>query len=105
MNLIGTGAGKRRAAGEKTVARLEISGVSKAFPNGLTVLDGISVDIASGEFLTLLGPSGCGKTTLLKIVAGFHPVSAGRIRIDGVDVTALPPERRNTAIIEDGYCH
>jgi ABC-type Fe3+/spermidine/putrescine transport system ATPase subunit len=69
----------------------------------LTVLSNVSIDVAAGEFLTLLGPSGCGKTTLLKIIAGFHPASAGQILIGGEDVTALPPERRNTAMCFQSY--
>lgn len=85
------------------MASLTISNVSKIFPNGMRVLDDISVDIPSGEFLTLLGPSGCGKTTLLKAVAGFHSISSGRILIEGADVTGLPPERRDTAMCFQSY--
>ncbi|ARM92043.1 spermidine/putrescine ABC transporter ATP-binding protein PotA 3 (plasmid) [Rhizobium sp. CIAT894] len=85
------------------MASLSIQGVSKVFPNGHQVLDDISIDVASGEFLTLLGPSGCGKTTLLKAIAGFHPLTSGRFLIDGEDVTALPPERRNTAMCFQSY--
>ena len=85
------------------MASLSIQGVSKTFPNGHRVLDGISIDVASGEFLTLLGPSGCGKTTLLKAIAGFHPLTSGRFLIDGKDVTALPPEARNTAMCFQSY--
>ncbi|MBY5760264.1 ABC transporter ATP-binding protein [Rhizobium leguminosarum] len=85
------------------MASLTVSNVSKVFPNGMRVLDDISVDIRSGEFLTLLGPSGCGKTTLLKAIAGFHSISSGRILIDGADVTDLPPERRDTAMCFQSY--
>jgi ABC-type Fe3+/spermidine/putrescine transport system ATPase subunit len=85
------------------MARLEVCGVSKAFADGPRILDNVSIDVASGEFLTLLGPSGCGKTTLLKAIAGFHPVSSGAIRIDGRDVTAEPPERRDTAMCFQSY--
>lgn len=85
------------------MASLSINGVSKAFPNGMRVLESISIDVESGEFVTLLGPSGCGKTTLLKAIAGFHAVTAGSILIDGKDVTALPPEHRDTAMCFQSY--
>lgn len=85
------------------MASLSVDGVSKEFAAGWRVLDNISIAVASGEFVTLLGPSGCGKTTLLKSIAGFHPVSGGRIRIDGTDVTDLPPERRDTAMCFQSY--
>ncbi|MBB4293076.1 ABC-type Fe3+/spermidine/putrescine transport system ATPase subunit [Rhizobium leguminosarum] len=85
------------------MASLSIQGVSKTFANGHRVLDDITIDVASGEFLTLLGPSGCGKTTLLKAIAGFHPLTSGRFLIDGKDVTALPPESRNTAMCFQSY--
>lgn len=85
------------------MASLELDRVSKTFPNGFKVLDGISIDVRSGEFLTLLGPSGCGKTTLLKSIAGFHSISSGVFRIDGKDVTNEPPERRDTAMCFQSY--
>ncbi len=85
------------------MARLELDHVSKTFANGFKVLDDVTLDVRSGEFLTLLGPSGCGKTTLLKAIAGFHPISAGSMRIDGKDVTRLVPEKRNTAMCFQSY--
>ena len=72
---------------------LEISGVSKRF--GATVaVYGVSLCIERGEFSALLGPSGCGKTTLLRLIAGFEVPDAGRIVVDGADVTELPPYER-----------
>ena len=85
------------------MASLTIDKVSKVFDNGFKVLDDISIDVASGEFLTLLGPSGCGKTTLLKAIAGFHPISSGRFLIAGKDVSSLPPEKRDTAMCFQSY--
>ncbi|MBA8903861.1 ABC transporter ATP-binding protein [Phyllobacterium sp. P30BS-XVII] len=85
------------------MASLAIQQISKIFPNGHKALDDITIDVASGEFLTLLGPSGCGKTTLLKAIAGFHSVLRGRFLIDGKDVTALPPEQRDTAMCFQSY--
>lgn len=85
------------------MAQLGIDHVSKIFPNGHRVLDDIDIDIASDEFVTLLGPSGCGKTTLLKAIAGFHPITSGRFVIAGKDVTTLPPEKRDTAMCFQSY--
>ncbi|CAG9000082.1 MAG: Spermidine/putrescine import ATP-binding protein PotA [Candidatus Celerinatantimonas neptuna] len=66
-------------------------------------LRGISLNIESGEFITLLGPSGCGKTTLLKAIAGFIPLTSGQIHIAHQDVTGLPPEKRDTAMCFQSY--
>jgi spermidine/putrescine ABC transporter ATP-binding subunit len=64
---------------------------------------GVSLDICSGEFLTLLGPSGSGKTTMLMMIAGFETPSAGDIAIDGRSVVALPPYRRNIGMVFQNY--
>lgn len=63
------------------------------------VLHNIDLSIAKGEFFTLLGPSGCGKTTLLRIIAGLHRSSEGRLTIDGEDATRIPPHRRNIGVV------
>jgi len=63
----------------------------------------LDLSVARGEFLSLLGPSGCGKTTILRMIAGFLEPSCGAIRIDGQDVTALPPERRGIGIVVQSY--
>jgi spermidine/putrescine transport system ATP-binding protein len=63
----------------------------------------LSLDIAAGEFFTLLGPSGCGKTTTLRMVAGFEEPTEGRIRIDGVDVEGVPPFKRPTNTVFQSY--
>jgi len=72
--------------------------VSRRF-GAVTALDELTLDIPSGELLTLLGPSGCGKTTLLRIIAGFERPTSGRIRIDGADVTSVPANRRPTNLV------
>lgn len=64
---------------------------------------GVSLDIRSGEFLTLLGPSGSGKTTTLMMIAGFETPSAGDIAIDGASVVAMPPYRRNIGMVFQNY--
>ena len=67
------------------------------------VLHDIDLAVAPGEFIALLGASGCGKTTLLRALAGFIPVAAGRIEVGGEPVGALPPERRNMAMMFQSY--
>ena len=84
------------------MARVILDGVSKKY--GETVaLQPTSIDIAEGEFLTLLGPSGCGKTTTLRMIAGFVEPSSGRIRFDGEDVTDSPPQKRAIGMVFQDY--
>src|SRR3569623_191926 len=83
-------------------ASLTVRGVSKRF-GIFTALNDVSLDIASGEFLTLLGPSGSGKSTLLLILAGFEAPSAGRLFSDGEDITAVPAETRSYGMVCQGY--
>lgn len=66
-------------------------------------VDGVDFEIAPGELVTLLGPSGCGKTTVLRMVAGFEIPTSGRIAIGGIDVTSLPPNKRDTAMVFQSY--
>ncbi|MET3614228.1 iron(III) transport system ATP-binding protein [Rhizobium aquaticum] len=79
-----------------------IDGVSKTFGKN-AVLKDINITIRPGEFFTLLGPSGCGKTTLLRAIAGFHPINGGRIRFNGDDVTTLPAWDRNIGFVFQNY--
>ena len=69
-----------------TTAAIEVAGLTKAFGD-LQVLDGVSLEVASGEFVALVGPSGCGKSTLFDVVAGLEPPDAGRVLVDGADAT------------------
>jgi putative spermidine/putrescine transport system ATP-binding protein len=81
---------------------LSIQSVTKSFgPN--TVLDGISIDVRPGEFMTFLGPSGCGKTTLLRMVGGFGEPDSGRILLAGRDITRLPPNQRDCGFVFQSY--
>jgi len=81
---------------------VEFQSVAKAY-GSLKVLDGFSLSIQEGEFLTLLGPSGCGKTTLLRLLAGFESPDRGEILLDGQPVNHLPPERRNVNTVFQSY--
>lgn len=84
------------------MAYLTIENIRKAF-DGNTALGGISLSFAKGAFVTILGPSGCGKTTLLTIIAGITAPDAGCIILQGRDITALPPERRNFGMVFQNY--
>ncbi len=81
---------------------LEFRGVSKRFGT-IQAVDGVSLEIRRGEFFSLLGPSGCGKTTMLRIAAGFESPDAGRVFLDGRDITDLPPHRRKVNTIFQSY--
>jgi iron(III) transport system ATP-binding protein len=64
-----------------------------------SVVDDVTFDVSTGELLVLVGPSGCGKSTLLRIIAGLDTAASGQVRLDGVDVTGLPPERRRIGLV------
>jgi spermidine/putrescine transport system ATP-binding protein len=81
---------------------LAIDHVSKAF-GALRAVDGVSLEIGRGEVFSLLGPSGCGKTTLLRMLAGFEQPDSGSIRLDGQDITSLPPDRRPVNTVFQNY--
>jgi multiple sugar transport system ATP-binding protein len=85
------------------VAGISIDGVTKSFPNGYVAVRDLSLTIDDGEFMVLVGPSGCGKTTLLRLIAGLEQVTAGRIAIDGQDVTDRPPRKRDVAMVFQSY--
>src|SRR3546814_8890874 len=72
---------------------VEVEAVSKIYPGGTEALNHVTLDFPEGQLTTLLGPSGCGKTTLLKIIAGLIPATAGEVRVDGRPVTGPGPER------------
>lgn len=81
---------------------ISIRSLSKAH-GALTVLDGVDLDVRSGEFMTLLGPSGSGKTTLLMVVAGFVRPSAGQVLVGDQDITRVPPHRRDLGMVFQNY--
>ena len=81
---------------------LDVSGATKSF-GAATVLDGVDLGVGQGEFVSLLGPSGCGKTTLLRIVAGLLGVDRGTVKLDGKDITSLPPHKRDVGVVFQNY--
>jgi spermidine/putrescine transport system ATP-binding protein len=87
---------------ESSTPSVELQSVTKRF-DSLVAVDRLSLELAGGEFFTLLGPSGCGKTTTLRMVAGFERPSEGEIRIEGADVAGLPPHRRPTNTVFQSY--
>jgi sn-glycerol 3-phosphate transport system ATP-binding protein len=84
------------------VSSIELQGVAKHWGQ-TTALSAVDLRIAAGSFCVLLGPSGCGKSTTLRIIAGLDAASAGRVLIDGRDVTHLPPAQRGIAMVFQNY--
>ncbi len=84
------------------MSEIVLERVTKRFGR-VTAVDDVSFRVESGKFAVLLGPSGCGKSTLLRLVAGLEDVSAGRILIDGRDVTRLTPEKRRVSMVFQSY--
>ena len=83
-------------------AMIVLDGVSRRF-DGNAAVDGVSLEIAAGEFFSLLGPSGCGKTTTLRMIAGFEEPDEGRVLLDGEDVTYVSPKKRNVNMVFQDY--
>lgn len=84
------------------MSSLEFRSVTKRYPDGGGITE-FSCSIAQGEFFVFLGPSGCGKTTLLRLAAGLETPDAGRVYMDGMDVTHVPAEERNAAMVFQNY--
>jgi putative spermidine/putrescine transport system ATP-binding protein len=81
---------------------LRIEGLTRWF-GGHAAVDGLSLDVARGEFVSLLGPSGCGKTTTLQMIGGFQEPDAGTIRLDGRDLLAMKAHQRGLGIVFQSY--
>ena len=98
---------KPTAASAGAPVAVELHGATKVFGAGtahaVTALNGVSLSIRDNEFFTLLGPSGCGKTTLLRTIAGFEELTAGRILLFGQEIDHLPPNRRPVNTVFQQY--
>jgi multiple sugar transport system ATP-binding protein len=84
------------------MARVGLNSIGKSF-GATRVLDGVDLDVAHGEFLTLVGASGCGKSTLIRIIAGLEPQSEGSVSIDGAAIDRLRPHERRVAMVFQSY--
>lgn len=81
---------------------VEFQNVTRKFDQFIAV-DDVSFGIKKGEFFSMLGPSGSGKTTCLRMVAGFQDTTSGRVLLEGVDVTGIPPYKRNVNTVFQDY--
>jgi putative spermidine/putrescine transport system ATP-binding protein len=84
------------------MAFLDLTNVRKSFANS-TAVENFNLEVERGEFISFLGPSGCGKTTTLRMIAGFETPTSGTIRINDVDVTNTPPNRRHVGMVFQSY--
>jgi len=82
--------------------QIELSGIQKHY-GAYHALRGIDIAIPKGQFVALVGPSGCGKSTLLRTLAGLETISSGMIRIEGEDITRMPPRMRDIAMVFQSY--
>ncbi len=85
------------------MASIKLENVHKTYPIGHAAVRGIDLEIADGEFVVLVGPSGCGKSTVLRILAGLETPTQGRVYIGERDVTELPPQERDVAMVFQNY--
>ncbi|WP_375057549.1 sn-glycerol-3-phosphate ABC transporter ATP-binding protein UgpC [Zobellella sp. DQSA1] len=85
------------------MAKVQLKGLKKAYPNGYRAVHGLDIDIDHGEMLVLVGPSGCGKSTLLRMIAGLESISDGELLIDGKRVNELEPGERDIAMVFQNY--
>jgi ABC-type sugar transport system ATPase subunit len=85
------------------MAAIALEHLDKRYANGFHAVRDLSLDVADGELLVVVGPSGSGKSTVLRMIAGLEAVTSGRIVIGGRDVTALPPQARDIAMVFQSY--
>src|SRR5690606_20901955 len=88
--------------GGKPMADIRLRGLTKRYGN-VTAVDSMDLEIPDGEFFALLGPSGCGKTTTMRLIAGLEQPTAGTVHLGSRDVTHLPPQERNVAMVFQDY--
>lgn len=85
------------------MAELSLQHLDKIYDNKVQAVFDFNLDVKDGEFIVLVGPSGCGKSTTLRMVAGLEDISAGKLIIDGKDVTRMPPKNRDIAMVFQNY--
>src|SRR5882762_11075114 len=86
-----------------TSATIRLDNVTKTFDGNVVAVDRITLDIAAGEFFSLLGPSGCGKTTSLRMIAGFERPDSGRVHVAGRDITDVAVHKRDMGMVFQSY--
>ncbi|MCB1380800.1 MAG: ATP-binding cassette domain-containing protein, partial [Alphaproteobacteria bacterium] len=85
------------------MASIILDKLTKTYPNGVSAVRDVSLEIGDGEFMILLGPSGCGKSTTLRMIAGLEAISSGSIHIGGKRVNEVDPADRDIAIVFQNY--
>ncbi|MBD5103679.1 MAG: sn-glycerol-3-phosphate ABC transporter ATP-binding protein UgpC [Ruminococcaceae bacterium] len=85
------------------MSNLKLQHLDKIYDNNVQAVYDFNLDIDDGELIVLVGPSGCGKSTTLRMVAGLEDISAGKLIIDGKDVTSMPPKDRDIAMVFQNY--
>src|ERR1700709_2349371 len=85
------------------MARIEFKAVTKRYAGDVLAVDDLNLEIRDKEFVVLLGPSGCGKSTTLNMIAGLEEVTDGELWFDNQIVNALPPHRRDVAMVFQSY--
>ncbi len=85
------------------MAAITLSGIGKTYAGGALAVQGVSIDIADGEFVVLVGPSGCGKSTLLRMIAGLEAITEGQVTIGARVVNDLEPAERDIAMVFQNY--
>ncbi|SFL39805.1 thiamine transport system ATP-binding protein [Halogranum rubrum] len=89
-------------SGVVTMSEIHLDSVSKRYGETTALVD-VDLDVADGDFFTLVGPSGCGKTTTLRLVAGFESPTDGRVRFDDEEMAKVPPEARGVGVVFQNY--